>query len=59
VHEDIACEDEQDVERVCFFREQPETLDEGAGCIGDPGGSAHALDGDVSPCDAELDAGGI
>jgi len=59
VHEDIACEDEQNVEGVCFFRKQPKTLDEGAGCIGDPGGSAHALDGDMRTCNAELDAGGI
>lgn len=59
MHEDVAGEDEENVERVCFFREQPETLDEGAGSIGDPGGGAHALDGDVGACDAELDAGGI
>jgi len=59
VHEDIACEEEKDVQRVCLFREQPETLDERACCIGDPGWGAHALDGDLGTCDAELDAGGI
>lgn len=59
VHEDVAGEDEQNVERVGLLSEPPETLDEGAGSIGDPGGGAHALDGDMGPCDAELDAGGV
>lgn len=59
MHEEIASKDEQNVERVGLLGQLPETFDEGTCCVGNPGGSAHAVDGDMGPCNAELDAGRV
>ena len=52
MHEEIASKDEQNVERVGLLGQLPETFDEGTCCVGNPGGSAHAVDGDMGPCTA-------